>query len=147
MFFVRIRNSLRDGLMKARIWYLSRIWRHHIHPSARVSFSAYLDKTNPTGISVGEETILTRGVVVLSHDFVRLSYGHTKIGSKCFIGVNTIIMPGVTIGDEVVIGAGSVVTRDIESRTVAIGNPARAIRKIRTQRYGIIIPQDADPIE
>lgn len=53
-----------------------------------------------------------------------------KIGKRCWIGVNSIILPGVTIGDNVVIGAGSVVTSDIPSNMIAVGSPARVIRKI-----------------
>lgn len=61
------------------------------------------------------------------------------IGSKCFIGVNAIVMPGVTIGDCVVIGSGSVVTKDIPSNCVACGNPAKVIRTgIHTTKYGQI---------
>ena len=52
------------------------------------------------------------------------------IGSNVWIGGNVVIMPGVTIGDCCVIGAGSVVTKDIPAWTVAAGNPARVIRKI-----------------
>ena len=47
-----------------------------------------------------------------------------------WIGGGAIIMPGVTIGDNVVIGAGSVVTRDIPPYSLAAGNPCRVIRKI-----------------
>ncbi|MBQ1727270.1 MAG: sugar O-acetyltransferase, partial [Treponema sp.] len=46
------------------------------------------------------------------------------------IGGNTCIMPGVTIGDNVVIGAGSVVTKDIPANVIAVGNPCRILRKI-----------------
>ena len=53
-----------------------------------------------------------------------------KIGNNVWIGGNTCIMPGVTIGDNVVIGAGSVVTKDIPSNTIAFGNPCKVIRKI-----------------
>lgn len=52
-----------------------------------------------------------------------------KIGDRCWIGANTIILPGVTIGDNVVIGSGSIVTRDIPSNSIAVGNPARVIRQ------------------
>jgi len=52
-----------------------------------------------------------------------------KIGKRCWIGINSIILPGVTIGDNVVIGAGSVVTSDIPSNMIAVGSPARVIRK------------------
>lgn len=57
----------------------------------------------------------------------RYLYSPVSIGSDVFIGVNCVILPGVTIGDRVVIGAGSVVTRDIPSGTVAAGSPARVL--------------------
>ena len=58
-------------------------------------------------------------------------YGkEVRIGNSVWIGGNTVIMPGVTIGDCCVIGAGSVVTRDIPAWTVAAGNPCRVIREI-----------------
>ena len=52
------------------------------------------------------------------------------IGDNCWIGGNVVICPGVQIGSNVVIGAGSVVTRDIPDWSVAVGNPCRVIRKI-----------------
>ena len=58
-------------------------------------------------------------------------YGkEVRIGDNVWIGGNTVICPGVTIGDCCVIGAGSVVTRDIPAWTVAAGNPCRVIRSI-----------------
>lgn len=52
------------------------------------------------------------------------------IGNSVWIGGNVTIVPGVTIGDNVVIGAGSVVTKDIPSNVVAVGNPAKVIKHI-----------------
>ncbi|MCR5324838.1 MAG: hypothetical protein K6E85_16395 [Lachnospiraceae bacterium] len=52
------------------------------------------------------------------------------MGSDVWIGGNAVINPGVTIGDDVVIGSGSVVTKDIPSHTVAAGNPCKVIRPI-----------------
>ena len=52
------------------------------------------------------------------------------IGKDCWLGGNVIVMPGVTIGDRVVVGAGAVVTKDIPSDSLAVGNPAKVIRKI-----------------
>ena len=52
----------------------------------------------------------------------------------------SIILPGVTIGDEVVIGAGAVVSRNIPSHSIAAGNPARVLRKnVRCDKWGVII--------
>ena len=53
-----------------------------------------------------------------------------KVGTNVWIGGNVIVLPGVTIGDNVTIGAGSVVTKDIPSNVIAYGNPARVIKKI-----------------
>lgn len=53
-----------------------------------------------------------------------------RIGSNVWFGGNVTVCPGVTIGDDVVIGAGSVVTKDIPSHSVAVGNPARVVRGI-----------------
>ena len=54
-----------------------------------------------------------------------------RIGSDVWVGGGAIILPGVTIGDRSVIGAGSVVTRDIPAGVVAVGNPCRVLREIR----------------
>lgn len=53
-----------------------------------------------------------------------------RIGNNVWIGSNVVILPGITIGDNSVIGAGSVVTHDIAENVVAVGNPCRALRKI-----------------
>ncbi|OKL56439.1 hypothetical protein UA08_08159 [Talaromyces atroroseus] len=53
------------------------------------------------------------------------------IGNDCWIGGHSVIMPGVTIGDGVTVGANSVVTRDIPSFSVAVGSPARVIKKVK----------------
>ena len=52
-----------------------------------------------------------------------------KVGNNVWIGGNVCVIPGVTIGDNVVIGAGSVVTKDIPSNVVAVGNPCKVIKK------------------
>lgn len=59
------------------------------------------------------------------------------IGRNCWLGSGVIILPGVTVGDNSVIGAGSVVTRDIPANSVAVGNPCRVMREIggRDEKY------------
>ena len=52
------------------------------------------------------------------------------IGRNCWIGANAVILPGITIGDNVVVGAGSVVTKDLPDNVVAVGNPCRILREI-----------------
>ncbi len=53
------------------------------------------------------------------------------IGENCWIGAGALIMPGVTIGDNTVISAGSVVTRDIHAGVVAVGNPCRVVKELQ----------------
>lgn len=56
----------------------------------------------------------------------------TSIGNYCFLGIGVKILPGVTIGDNVIVGANSVVNKDVESNTMVAGNPAKIIKKFDT---------------
>ena len=82
-------------------------------------------------ISIGNHVALASKVQIIAHDAsTRLFLKHDKvgkviIGDDVFIGQSSIILPNVTIGNRVLIGAGSVVTKDIPSNSVAVGNPAR----------------------
>jgi acetyltransferase-like isoleucine patch superfamily enzyme len=95
--------------------------------------------SEPFLVSIGDRVTITSGVCLLTHDgstwLIRDAdgnrhqrYAPIKIGDDVFIGINAIIMPGVTIGSRVVVGAGAVVTRDIPDGVVVAGNPARIIR-------------------
>lgn len=71
------------------------------------------------------------GVLVLRHRVPDLEVTKPiSIGNNVYIGINCTILPGVTIGDNVIIGAGSVVTKDIPSNSVAAGVPAKVIKPI-----------------
>lgn len=93
--------------------------------------------TEPFLISIGDRVTVTSGVRFLTHDgstwLVREKgeryqrYGRISIGNDVFIGINSIILPGVSIGSRVVIGAGSVVTRNVPQGTVWAGVPAKQI--------------------
>lgn len=135
-----IKRFIRNIILVLHRYYLVKLRGMHISSSARISFSAFLDKTNPKGIFIDDETFVARDAMILSHDFSRSCHLTTKIGTRCFIGVRSVILPGITIGDEVVVGAGSIVTKDVPAHCVVAGNPARVIRSnIRTGRFGKII--------
>ena len=104
--------------------------------------------SEPFLVSIGDDVTITSGVRILTHDgstgLVRNGGGRryqrfapVTIGSRVFIGVNSIVMPGVTIGSDVVVGAGSVVTRDVPDGAVVAGNPARPITDFQTFRARI----------
>ncbi len=137
---VKIREMIREVVLSMQHAVYTKIFKMDIHPSAKISFSAKLDKANPRGVHIGEYTYIAGGTIVFSHDYSRALNTDTYIGKCCFIGSNAIIMAGVTIGDEVVVGSGAVVTKDVPSHTIVAGNPARVIREgIRTRKYGQII--------
>ena len=135
----KIRNVVRLIIITFRYWILTELYGMKISRSARVSWGTKLDKTYPKCIHIGEESYLASGAIVFSHDFTRRLHSHTYIGKRCFIGANAIIMCGVKIGDEVVVGSGAIVTKDIPSNCIVAGNPARIIREgIRTVKFGQI---------
>ena len=90
-------------------------------------------------IYVGDYTMIAPNVVIATAGHPILPELREKayqynmpvhIGRNCWIGAGALIMPGVTIGDNTVIGAGSVVTKDIPANVVAVGNPCRVMREI-----------------
>ena len=99
-----------------------------------IGSNVQFDGIFPNLIEIGEGCIITSGVNILSHFFntkdKKFYMGKVRIGKKVFIGMNTLIINSVDIGDNVIIGAGSVVNKDIPSGEVWAGNPARFIKKI-----------------
>ena len=96
--------------------------------------------SEPYLITVGENCWFGGGAHLLTHDGGVLvlnnlkkwekgmdKMGPIKIGNNVYTGVNVLIMPGVTIGDNVVIGAGSIVTHDVPSNCVVLGIPGKVV--------------------
>lgn len=95
-----------------------------------ISYKAKLDKSvNPKGIHIGNNTRIAANAYILAHDYNRSLITDTYIGDNCLIGINSIILPGIKIGDHVVVGAGSVVTKDVPNNTIVAGNPAKIIKQ------------------
>jgi len=102
-----------------------------------VNFGAiFLD---PTSITIGDQTQLGQNVQLLTADHPREPRERTagpelarpiQIGSRVWLGGGVIVCPGVTIGDDTTIGAGSVVVRDIPAGVIAAGNPCRVVRQV-----------------
>lgn len=134
-----IHVHFRQFILGIYVKYLNWFWGMKIGEGARISFKAKLDKTNPKGIFIGNYSYVAFGVVILSHDMSRNLRTETYIGQKCFIGGNSIIMPGVKIGDSCIVGAGSVVTKDVPNNCIVAGNPAKIIKtNINTKNLGIL---------
>lgn len=112
---------------------------HHVHFGKNIYANFNLTLVDDTHIYVGDYTMFGPNVTIATagHPICPelreqgLQYNMpVHIGRNCWIGANAAIMPGITIGDNVVIGAGSVVTKDIPSGVVAVGNPCRVLREV-----------------
>jgi len=124
-----LRSKLWTIVTDAYPAFLRRRYKMDLGKGVRIAHKAHLDKSiNPKGIHIGDRTWVLNGAFVMAHDHCRSLRTDTFIGRDCVIGVNAIIMPGVHIGDEVVIGSGAVVTKDIPSHSIAVGNPAKVIK-------------------
>lgn len=95
-----------------------------------------LDGIFPQLVRFGYDCIISPTAMILTHD--ASTWLHTgkyrvapvTIGNRVFIGYGAIILPGVHIGDDAIVGAGAVVTKDIPSRSVAVGVPAKVVYSI-----------------
>jgi acetyltransferase-like isoleucine patch superfamily enzyme len=96
--------------------------------------------SDPYLIAMGDNVHITKGVLFLTHDggtlILRREVPDLEltapicIGNDVYIGVNAVILPGVTIGNRCIIGAGAVVTRSIPDNSVAVGVPARVVKTV-----------------
>lgn len=111
----------------------------HVHFGKGVYANFNLTLVDDTHIYVGDYTMLGPNVVLATagHPILPelrpLAYQYNlpiHIGENCWLGAGVIVLPGVTIGKNSVIGAGSVVTKDIPENVVAVGNPCRVLRQI-----------------
>ena len=97
-----------------------------------------IDVSHPELLTIGENVFIHKGAIILTHDWTGWcivnthnefipSHNRVSIGNNVWMGMRVMILKGVTIGDNVIIGAGSVVTKSIPSNSVAVGVPARVI--------------------
>lgn len=127
-------------ISKIRLLYLSANGAK-IGKNTYISPQAYIDTHKPGKVVIGENCFITRNVVILCHSDTKLGgplriweqkggkriYGDVIIGDNVFIGVNSVIMPGVKIGNNAIVGALSLVTHDVPEGKIVGGVPARII--------------------
>ena len=134
-FFIRLMMKLR-GYRNAQINAVK--WRMKgvdVGEGTWIFTNVHIDRTKGSEVHIGKNCVLT-ACSILAHDAsLHLAYdilpcfAPVHIGDNCFIGWHSIVLPGVTIGNDCVIAAGAVVTKDIPAGSIAAGNPARVIGK------------------
>lgn len=112
---------------------------HHVHFGKNVYANFNLTLVDDTHIYVGDYTMFGPNVTVATAGHPILpglreqGYQYNApvhIGKNCWIGAGVVIVPGVTIGDNVVVGAGSIVTKDLPDNVIAVGNPCKVLREV-----------------
>lgn len=126
----KLRVILWHKLVQFYPWYLRKMYKMDIGSNVRISWRANLDITiNPRGIHIGDDVLITRGVYIMAHDAARGIKRDVYIGANCFIGIASIILPGVHIGNNCIVGTGAVVTKDFPDNSIIAGNPAKRIKE------------------
>lgn len=136
MIPIKLKLSIRTffaKIIQRKRNYFYRVKGYDIHSSAILERHLNLDRLNHKGVHIGKCTLIASYVTILSHDHCKRIDGlpwfkDTYIGDNCLIGIAAMIMPGVEIGNQVIVAAGAVVTKDVPSNAIVAGNPARIIK-------------------
>lgn len=111
----------------------------HVHFGKNIYTNFNLTLVDDTHIHVGDYCQIGPNVVLATAGHPILpelrekGYQYNapvRIGRNCWLGAGVVVVPGVTIGDNVVVGAGSVVTRDLPDNVIAVGNPCKILREV-----------------
>jgi len=114
-------------------------WGIHTHLGKNVYANFNLTLVDDTHIYIGDYVMIGPNVTIATaghpiEPSLRKKVAQfnipVTIGNNVWLGANTVILPGVTVGENSVIGAGSIVTKDIPPNVVAVGNPCRVLREI-----------------
>ncbi|WP_435254328.1 acyltransferase [Tenacibaculum sp. A30] len=159
-FYKRITDTFKWYLFKiAKNWiilnrihvslrpFLWRITGCKIGKNVSIGYDVYYDVGNANLITVEDNVWITSRTLLLAHrrdmkdyylgdDYNKLPYVKENIilQKGCSIGMGSIILPGVTVGEGAIVGAGSVVVKDVPDWTIVVGNPAKVVKKIEERK-------------
>lgn len=142
LFTYSVKGYLLEPINKNRLrpW----IWKRlgcNLGKNVQIGHNVVLDFGNAERIHLGDNVVLSNGISILCHKrdvseykiganakHLPFKYEDVYIGNGCQIGINCTILPGVTIGEGVIIGSCSLVTKDIPAWSIAVGSPAKVVK-------------------
>ncbi len=112
-------------IVKLKHWIYRKFLKMNIGAETAFAFTVVPDLLYPEYITIGKNCVIGYNTTILTHEFLvdEFKTGPVHIGDNTLIGANVTILPGVTIGKNVKVGAGAVVSKDIPDNTLAYGNP------------------------
>ncbi|MDY0405119.1 acyltransferase [Virgibacillus sp. 179-BFC.A HS] len=127
--FIVIEIAKITPFLTLKNWLYRTFLRMEIGKQTAFALKAVPDVMFPEKISVGDQSIIGYNTTLLAHEYLIGEYrlGEIHIGNQVMIGANTTVLPGVTIGDNAVVSAGTLVHRDVPAGAFAGGNPMRII--------------------
>lgn len=128
--FMFIQFSRYCPSLPVKNWIYRRVLGMKVGEHTAFALMVMVDVFFPERIRVGSNSIIGYNTTILAHEYLIGEYrlGDVVIGDRVMIGANTTILPGVTIGDDAVVAAGSVVHKDVEPGSFVGGNPLQVIR-------------------
>lgn len=103
--------------------------------NVEIGYFCIIGHIHPSMIRIGDGAVVSARATVLEHDNSyyytnggRVDFGEVRIGERAFLGIATVVLPGVKIGDRAIVGAMSLVTRDVPGGTVVGGVPAKLLK-------------------
>lgn len=135
-----ILSPLNYRYIRPRLW---RLIGAKVGKNVFIGYDVWMDFNNAHLIELEDNVHVANRCLLLCHqrdlskyyiggDYSKLSYNKNKVVLKkgCLIAMETMIMPGITVGEGAIVGAGSLITKDIPPWTIAAGRPAKVIREI-----------------
>lgn len=132
--FIFIQAARYSPSLRWKNWIYRRILGMGVGEQTAFALMVMVDVFFPERIHVGDNSVIGYNTTILTHEYLIDEYriGDVRIGSNVMIGANTTILPGVIIGDHAVVGAGTVVHKDVEPYSFVAGNPLQVIRPGKT---------------
>jgi|SRR5699024_4295818 len=111
--------------VKLKRWVYAHLLNMDIGENTAFAFKVVPDLLHPEYISIGKNCVVGYNTTILTHEFLvdEFRTGAVQIGDNTLIGANVTILPGVSIGSNAKVGAGTIVSKDVPDSTLAYGNP------------------------